>query len=719
MDEVGGTGHLVILVGPTSRPEDSLEKISSALKTVPNVSYSYYETERYLLKDKSLYLLPSNDFRKLRKNALVLFDKDANADLGLGLSTPEEKRAEAKNFFQKFKTETSPQQYFLSQDGQYALILVKPGFDSTDLAKSAELAEQVKAVIHTTVGSDFPFQLLGRYIEKVNDLKQFERDIALTGTVSLIGLALLLFIGLGSFRNAFIALAGVFISMGWAIGIAKNFVGSINILTGFLLAILGGLGVEYGSHLIKRYYLEIETGLPPDEAFENAYTKMGRSLFSAAWVSAGAFLILSFSDFRGFSELGVIAGFGILSIYTVFMLILPAFYRWPGIRQAPRKKLDPLKFFPFKSSWAPGLIPIILVVCFGVFRAEFEYDFDRMHDIAAETQKMKTLVDDLFGKALTPSALLATSGEQAAELEAWLKKDEHASIVGDVVSLNTVVPVDMEERYEKFPKMRNLVKKLSPLEVKNQTGIDSKDILRWLDEKPYTRSDLPPQLQHAFGKSGHIVLAYPKESLGHAKSLQRLADLFREAKLEFQGLKIGSDVVVFVEILDYITKDGKIILLVFLIALFFFFLLDYRNLKIALMLDLQMILGLIFLVGLMGLFKQRFTILNVAIIPAVLASGIDMGAHAFHRELEGRTPLESVRDIASAIHLSALNTIIGFGALFLASASMLRGIAWLAVLGQVSMYFVGMVVFPVFRSWILEKKEQHSQVLSEDIAQAE
>src|SRR5690606_13799885 len=107
-----------------------------------------------------------------------------------------------------------------------------------------------------------------------------------------------------------------------------------NILTAFLLAILGGMGVEYGVHYIRRYYQERAQGRGHDQALEHAYLAMARALGSAALTSSGAFLILFFSEFRGFSELGVIAGFGILSIYLVYLLTFPVL--GAAVRRSPR-----------------------------------------------------------------------------------------------------------------------------------------------------------------------------------------------------------------------------------------------------------------------------------------------------------------------------------------------------------------------------------------------
>src|SRR5690606_6245118 len=122
-----------------------------------------------------------------------------------------------------------------------------------------------------------------------------------------------------------------------------------------------------------------------------------------------------------------------------------------------------------------------------------------------------------------------------------------------------------------------------------------------------------------------------------------------------------------------------------------------RNVLDALDLELQLVAGIFLLVALMGLVGERFSILNIAMVPAVLAAGIAMGVHVRHRERERYGALPSARFVAQAVQLSALTTMVGFGSLFFAEAGMLKGIAWISVLGQLAMYLVCMVIWPVYR----------------------
>lgn len=708
-DHVGGVGFLVLLIGPTENPVQYLDQLAEKLPAdSERIKYLFYEREEYSLKDKALYLLPKKDFRQLKKNIRILFN-DGKNPLGLGLSDSETRKRrmqKAEDFFEELHKNTSSDQYYVSKDKRYAMLLMKPTFNSEDLKNSRRLINHTKHVADHILPKVVPYNLVGRFADKVRDTRQIQDDMAKTGVITAIALTIILIWGLGSFRAAYVTMGGVLLSMGWTIGLAKYAVGQINILTGFLLAILGGLGVEYGVHLIRRYEQERMRGASHEDALFFTHSQMGRTLFSAALTSSSAFFILAISDFRGFSELGIIAGFGILSIYFTYILTFPFFGRFlrKHARFARTRKV--FGWYPITKKWALPLVLLTIVIVSGIRNTEFEYDFARMHRLSKKSTELNELSNELFEKSLTPAALLATSHEQAVEVRDWLNRPEHQRSIQHAVSIEDLVPTDMKSRHRQIRKLKKHINNVSKEEIEEKTGISFDQIKRWLDHPTYSEKDLPVQFQSTFGSDGRVVFAFPQESLNHADTLRRFTGILEEARLKFSGLQIGSDAMVFMEILDHIVKDGKIVLLLFLLGSFIVFWLDFRTIRGALILEGQLILGSILLLGLTGLIGERFSIINVAVIPAVLAAGVDMGVHVRHRQLEGFSALSSARFIAQAVQLSVITTMIGFAALFFAEAGILRGIAWVSILGQSAMYLVCMVLVPVFREYLRTKKRK-------------
>lgn len=724
---VGGGGYLITLIGPMVSPEKKLPIITAALKNIPRIKYSYYERETYALKDKALFVISKKEFNQMSQYAQSLFSDKKIDNTGLDLFAEgdnSEEVAEAKKFFSDLKDKIPQDRYFLSKDKKYAMLLIKPDFGSTDLDASAELIKNVSTAITSIPGTKIPYNLVGRYYEKIQDKEQFDRDIAKTSIISTVLLIIVLFFGLGTMRAGWFTLAGVFMAMGQTVGLAYLLVGRINILTGFLLAILSGLGSEYGIHFVRRYLAERQSGKDKLTAIEHTYLIMGRSLFSAALTSAAAFFILAVSDFRGFSELGIIAGLGVVCIYFTFMCIFPL-----GARMLPHKAAGSIQekvsrffyAFPFKIKYIHYYLILIPVMGYGIYNAYFEYDFERLHNFSKKTQELNKLSDDLYGRAITPSAILTRDREQTKELESWLKSDENDDVVNQVISYNTLVPDDMQSRYRKIQKIKNKINEIPKKEIEEKLQVKYEQIDKWLNTSPYGDELVPNSLAENFGPDKNILLVYPKERQGTYENINRYADTLHKAKRLFPGMEVGSDTLVFSAILNHIIKDGKIVLVLFLVGAFFVFWPDFKNLRYALILELQLIFGCVFLVGLMGLVDEPFTILNVAIIPAVLAAGIDMGVHQIHDEIEHKgkpsrwpnkrgSALSAAKRISGPVNLGMLTSICGFGSLLFAEAKMLNGVGWISIMGQLAMYMVCMVLFPTLKDYIYSFKTDDRKI---------
>ena len=705
--KVGGGGYVIVLVGPMTGPEKALVAISEKLHKLKDIKYTYFEREEFALKDKALFILPKKDFKQLTEHAQVLFSDEVVDTTGLGLvdeSDHAEQVQEAKDFFEKLKKRTSSDQYFLSLDKKYAMLLIRPLFDSTDLKRSRELIKSVRETIDQSF--KFPYSLSGRYVEKAEEEVQFEKDISKTGIISNVAITLLLLWGLGTIAGAVSTAIFVVISMCLTAGLAAVVIGQINILTGFLLAILSGLGAEFGIHFIRRYHQERTKGAVKDVAIRNTYFHLSRkALFSSALTTSCSFFILAYSDFRGFSELGIIAGIGILVIYCVFVLAFPLMAKILPENFSNIQSSFVLGKYPVKYGWRKGLFILIPIILFGLYHSRFEYDFEKLHNFPPELQKINSMTDQIFGKAITPSAIAARDKDQVIELSEWLRSEENDQTVDMVISLYDLVPDDMAKRQSRMQKLRTYVLQADEKELKEKSGLTKDKILTWLETAPYDRSFIPKPINDNFGEDGNILLVFPKERQGTYENIRRYAQTLQNAKKEFPGMEVGSDTLVFAEILHHIIEDGQLVLFLFLAGTLFIFWLDFRKIKDALYLEFQLVCCIILLVSLMGLAGVPFTILNVAMIPQVLAAGIDMGVHVHHREREGHPPLISAALDSHAIQLGAIISIMGFGSLLFASSKMLKGVAWISILGQVSSYIICMIVFPLVKEFFKRNKK--------------
>jgi predicted RND superfamily exporter protein len=223
--------------------------------------------------------------------------------------------------------------WFASRDGRMLFLFVHPKNPSSAFEArkpfvekvrtiAAELAGKARAAGHTppTVG------LTGLPAVEYEEYIDIEKDITLViwTAAGLIGLLILVVVR--SFRWAL----AIFVPMGlgalWSLGLAWLTVGHLTIVTSSFLAILFGLGADYGIFTSSRIAEERRAGRPLVEAIGLG---IGSS-FSAVLTAGGASLLifgaLATVDFPGFAELGRVAAGGVLLILVSTWMVQPALY---------------------------------------------------------------------------------------------------------------------------------------------------------------------------------------------------------------------------------------------------------------------------------------------------------------------------------------------------------------------------------------------------------
>jgi hypothetical protein len=96
---------------------------------------------------------------------------------------------------------------------------------------------------------------------------------------------------------------------------------------------------------------------------------------------------------------------------------------------------------------------------------------------------------------------------------------------------------------------------------------------------------------------------------------------------------------------------------------------------------LPLILGYVWMLGLMKLLSIEFNFTNIIISPLLIGIGVDNGIHLIHRYLEDRKLEATVRSTALPILTTSLTTLVVFASLFLASTPGLRMLGVSALIG--------------------------------------
>ncbi len=359
--------------------------------------------------------------------------------------------------------------YFTSRDGRMLFVFVHPKNPSEDFKSigpfvdkvkqaSAELAAQAKAAGRAppTVG------LTGLPAIEYEEYVNIRKDITLVIFTSAGLIAALILLVVRSLRWA----ALIFIPMGlgvlWSLGLALVTVGHLTIITAAFIAILFGLGADYGIFTSSRIAEERRAGKPLIEAIGAGIGASFIAVLTAGGASLLIFSVLATVDFPGFAELGVVAAKGVMMILISTWMVQPALYallppKLGEIPPAPLLQKRELKAADDGRSKGryPKPVAVVLVVLalgcagFGVFKGlaiPFNYDVLAMlpkDSQAAQYQRRMVAESDYQAEVVIFTA------KDMAEARRITAEAGQFKTIAQVQSLTNLFPPDAEARLQK------------------------------------------------------------------------------------------------------------------------------------------------------------------------------------------------------------------------------------------------------------------------------
>jgi hypothetical protein len=210
--------------------------------------------------------------------------------------------------------------------GDVGVVLVQLDKPSTDLDYARFALSRGEALIATVPdlvgGGDLRAQVVGAYrsFREVDAVADDGRNATIV-SVTLILLFVFIF-----FRSPR-AVAAVFIPL-WIAGaftMAATAVlyGRLTALTVFVLAMLAGMGIDYGIHLFGHALTEMRSGQSAEKSTFIAIDHAGRAVAVAALTSIASLFALQVGHFQGFREFGTIAALGLVFCALAAVLVMP------------------------------------------------------------------------------------------------------------------------------------------------------------------------------------------------------------------------------------------------------------------------------------------------------------------------------------------------------------------------------------------------------------
>ncbi|MCK4598319.1 MMPL family transporter [Candidatus Bipolaricaulota bacterium] len=174
---------------------------------------------------------------------------------------------------------------------------------------------------HEDTGRRFYFG--GSPITHANVTGMLQSDMRKFFPLSLLLTGIVLLVVFRSLPSVLFPLIAVFLSLIWTLGL-KGLVGSpMTPVSTTLFALITVIGVANSVHLISHYRIELPVVKDKKEALLATYERAGKPCLFTSLTTAIGFGSLSVSHIPAIRNLGIFAGFGIMSAFLLSMILVP------------------------------------------------------------------------------------------------------------------------------------------------------------------------------------------------------------------------------------------------------------------------------------------------------------------------------------------------------------------------------------------------------------
>jgi hopanoid biosynthesis associated RND transporter like protein HpnN len=300
--------------------------------------------------------------------------------------------------------------------------------------------------LHETSG--VKVRLTGDVVLNYENLLAVNKGMGLTTLISFLLVAIAIMIGLGSARLVFASLVTLLVGFIWTLGFAIAFVGHLNLISVAFGVLFIGLGIDYGIQFCLRYRELMALGLGHHEALVRTAKGLGVSLLVCTVAAAIGFYSFLPTPYTGVSELGLIAGTGMLINLFATLTVLPALLTLSPLKKAGMKEFVPdLSFYRVPYSYAKvivvGVIAVGIGAAFFVPKVHFDYNPLNLYDPHSDAV---LTIKELFKNEMTcpwTISILAGNSKEAEEMAVRLKGLKE---VKEAITITSFVPEDQSSK---------------------------------------------------------------------------------------------------------------------------------------------------------------------------------------------------------------------------------------------------------------------------------
>ena len=395
--------------------------------------------------------------------------------------------------------------YYLSRDSTMALLFIQPTFTINDFMLYAEIIPLMEKMIkERTETLGVSAGLTGMLVVGKDEMVTSEQGLALSMLIAVMLILLLMILSFRMYSVPFISGIPLFVGIMWTMGLAGFTIKRLNIMTAMYMVVLLGLGIDYAIHLLTSFMQERDDGNDFTTSVGNSLKKSGAGIFTGALTTAVAFFMLVIARSNVVRELGVVAGFGILSELVAMIIMVPALLGFRNHRLVKKGKSESKlleKFTPgfgiisslgTKIKGRPALF-VFLMLAAGILLAtqagkvDVEGNMMKMEAKGLESIELQDRMVEEFGMAPDVMSITMTDLDKMRPLGKRIKK------LASVKAVESLIPYypSVKEQFVRAGLVEKFKGEIAPQSPEDSvdTGLLIEEIYR-LEDNLLEMSDL-------------------------------------------------------------------------------------------------------------------------------------------------------------------------------------------------------------------------------------
>jgi hopanoid biosynthesis associated RND transporter like protein HpnN len=342
---------------------------------------------------------------------------------------------------------------------------VRPVLDYAALEPGHRATEGIRqAASDLKLNSNFQarIRLTGPVFMADEEFATVKEGVVLNGTITAAIVLVILWLALGWGRIVLAVLINLVIGLAITAAVGMMMVGALNLISVYFAVLFVGLGVDFGIQFSVRYRAERHELNDLREALLLTGDRVATPLVLAACATAAGFMSFLPTNYRGVSELGLIAGVGMLIAFATSMTLLPALLYLLNPPSEP-KPLGYPALAPIDRYMERHRMPIVLGTVLVLLAGSpllywLRFDFNPINLRNPNVESVATFLDLRNDPATSVNAIQVLT-QSLSEADVLAAKLRTLPEVSRTLTLASFIPDGQDE---KLSIIQNAAKELQP-----------------------------------------------------------------------------------------------------------------------------------------------------------------------------------------------------------------------------------------------------------------